>query len=454
MSYRQAEKSCHIGNSRIIAIRFLLSKENDLKKNLLLLCGYERDMRELRHLSLDEQYIIFSEPSSKEWLSYLCNAQSCKEVPERFERSLQILIDYCQHNSIDGVISTCDYPANVMRAALNNELGFAGCPIETILVLEHKYYARLLQQAFVPEAVPAFSLLLPDSVQMHKRPFPFFIKPIKSSFSNYAFVIENEEDFDQKIHKCIQPPTFIELFNFLIKRYTNLVVDARYLLAEDLLCGMQTTVEGYVYNKQVIILGVVDSIMYPGTICFQRFEYPSLLPQEVQQRMESIAQRFIEQLPFDNSLFNIEFMYNPCTNELHIIEVNPRISSQFADLFERVIGVNTYQILVDLSLGRNPQAKPVKGSFGVAASFVLRVFENYFVQAVPSQDDIKKAQELFPDLRVEIHARKGHFLSDEKQDGKSFRYCLIQLGGEDRKDLIDRFSRCVKLLPFSFSSLH
>ncbi len=37
------------------------------------------------------------------------------------------------------------------------------------------------------------------------------------------------------------------------------------------------------------IMGVVDSIMFPGTLAFSRFDYPSALPEGVQARMAEIA---------------------------------------------------------------------------------------------------------------------------------------------------------------------
>jgi len=84
--------------------------------------------------------------------------------------------------------------------------------------------------------------------------------------------------------------------------------------------------------------------MHPGTISFARFEYPSALDLGVRERMARIAARFISSIGFDNGLFNIEMFYDPNSNSIHLIEVNPRMCPQFADLMEKVNGVNTYEI--------------------------------------------------------------------------------------------------------------
>ena len=62
-----------------------------------------------------------------------------------------------------------------------------------------------------------------------------------------------------------------------------------------------------------------DSIMYPGTIAFERFEYPSSLPEPVQQRMGGIARRLMRGIGYQDGMFNIEFMYDPETEAIRII---------------------------------------------------------------------------------------------------------------------------------------
>lgn len=123
-------------------------------------------------------------------------------------------------------------------------------------------------------------------------------------------------------------------------------------------------------------LGVVDSLMFPGTQIFRRFEYPSSLPQGVVARIEDVARRALQTVGFDRGLFNIEFIYDARRDSVHIVEVNPRMASQFADLYEKVDGINTYDILVDLALGRVPAKRRRQGRYKVAVSHVMRRFED------------------------------------------------------------------------------
>ena len=51
----------------------------------------------------------------------------------------------------------------------------------------------------------------------------------------------------------------------------------------------------------------------------------------------------------------------------------------------------------------------------------------------PSKKELKEIKKLFPDARIEVHVEKGHKLSDELQDGKSYVYAIINVGARIRK---------------------
>jgi hypothetical protein len=219
----------------------------------------------------------------------------------------------------------------------------------------------------------------------------------------------------------------------------------------ELLEGHQATLDGYVVGGEVEIVGVVDSIMFPGTLAFRRFEYPSALPGPVQTRMAQAATAVIRGLGFDHGYFDVEFMYNRRTDALHIIEVNPRVSSQFADLYEKVDGFNTYVGLLELALDRRPRTARRQGRYNVAASCLLRRFQDARVIKVPSPGDVERVRQLWPDVRIEVLAREDGRLSQELQDGSSYRYGLLNIGAQDRDEILRIFEWCRAALPFVFA---
>ena len=358
-----------------------------------------------------------------------------------------------KRHKLDGILCTQDYLGNICGCLLAQELKLPGPSIISVLTCHHKYYSRIAQARYVPHATPSFGLIDPDHVDksLQKLPltFPFFIKPVKAYFSFGATTVHSKKELKNTTSSSMPEKSFLEPFNAVLSEHTPFLLSANYLLAESILKGHQCTIEGFIRNGRCYILGVIDSVMYPGTISFHHFEYPSQLPKEVQHRMAKIAQNIMGGLTFDNSFFNIEMMYNPLSNQIHIIEINPRSVAQFADFYEKVHGLNSYEIMLAIVTNSALPACKKKGAYAIAASFALRTFANGRVIHSPTKDDLAKIYQLFPDARIQLHVQKGQTLSEELQDGKSYLYAIINIGGKNRKDLMNRFEQCKKLLPYT-----
>ncbi|MBS0654903.1 MAG: ATP-grasp domain-containing protein [Verrucomicrobia bacterium] len=349
---------------------------------------------------------------------------------------------FAREHQIDAILCKEDYAGAALAAICAKELGLVAPDPTSILTCSHKYYARCAQKRSVPEACPAFSL----GVHL---PFPCFVKPIKSSFSRYAQVVNSRDD-----EITMPPASYFDFFDQLIAYATPFPHSEERKLCEGLLEGIQLTWEGYVYKGEVSTIGIVDSIMYPGTFSFQRFQYPSSLPQDIQRRIEAVATTFLTHVGLDNTVCNIELMYDPQKDLVSIIEINPRIAMQFCDLYEKVDGTNSYEIALAIATGAKPEMKKNEGAFRVAASFVLRHFEDAVVTKVPSKEEIAVVKSHFPEAIVMADYRPGQKLSSSVQDGVSFRYGVIHLGGQDEDDLFARYEECTKALTFTLEPIN
>jgi biotin carboxylase len=343
---------------------------------------------------------------------------------------------------IDGVTSSGDYPGALVAAFIAHELGLPGPDPESVLRCSHKYYARLAQREAVPEATPRFALIDPgqldeDSLALR---FPLFVKPVKSWFSQYARRVDTFE----QLRRFVRSPgvrahlaTFVRPLDQLLARYPRFAFHGGYMLAEELLTGHQVTLEGLVQGGAMHIVGIVDSVMYQGTLSFKRFDYPSSVSASVARRMTVIAERVMTYIGFDNGLFNIELFYDERTDDVHIVEINPRMCAQFADLMESVNGTNTYELLVAVAAGRRAPVLRRRARFSVATSFVLRHFTDATVAAVPDTGRIEAIRARFPVTLVSTSYRQGQHLSDieYESDGYSYRYAVLNIAGADKESL-------------------
>ena len=344
---------------------------------------------------------------------------------------------------IDGVLSSSDYPGATVAAAIATGLGLPGPRPEQVLGASHKYYSRLAQRSAVPEAVPGFGLL--DTRRLDAPPplpFPFFVKPVKGAYSVHARRIGD----DRELRAFLASPAvrefgheYLAIFNRLVAAYTDYEIDGHWFLAEELLHGDLITVEGFVCEGRVELVGIVDSTLHANG-SFARFDYPSALPEPLQARAASVAERVMETSGLERSLFNIEMMVDRATGGLWIVEVNPRVCGQFADLYQKVDGTNTYEVALALCTGETPRIRKGGGAFAAAASFPLRVFDPMVVTAAPSGRGVAAAEALFPETLVWSECTRGEELADFDldEDGGSHRYAVVNVGGADRDDLAER----------------
>lgn len=422
-------------------------------KDVLVLCATHRDRRELERLAQDLGLRLhFHEYASVE-LENLAGSLRGEHLIRSPCEEISDLVGRFSGSNLRAVLSTDDYPGSAMAAIVARRLGLPGTSPIANLRCQHKYLSRLDQQRLVPQAVPNFSLLDTRAPAIRVRDYPLFIKPVKSFFSIGASRVDTPADLPAAILDATLPEQFYWPFDELLRLHPELglaEVGSHCVLAESLLVGHQCTLEGYVRRGVAHTVGVVDSIFYPGTRAFQRFEYPSSLPEAAQTRLHRICADLMEGMAYGDGFFNVEFMVNLERDTANIIEVNPRLASQFSDLYEKVDGTNSYRMLLDIALDRPPSGKKRAGRHPMAASCALRRFEDAYVRRLPSDRSIEQLQARYPDIRIEVLANQGEWLSRSMQDGRSYRYAIVNIGGTDRADILRILDDCTAELGFEF----
>jgi biotin carboxylase len=358
---------------------------------------------------------------------------------------------------IDAVLSASDYPGATAASAIATRLGLPGSRPERVLRASHKYYSRRAQREVVPEAVPRFALVRPGGSAQVSLPFPAFVKPVKGSYSVLARRVKSPselEDFLAEPEVREFTNDYLAIFNRLVAALTPFEYDGRWLLVEELLHGRLVTLEGFVCDGDVELLGIVDSVLHPQG-SFARFDYPSSLPPEVQARMQRIARLVIRQLGLDWTLWNVEMIWDAERDSVHIVEVNPRICGQFADLYQKVDGIHGYAVALSLARGIRPKLERGAGRYRLASSHPLRVLEPARVAQAPQPADVAAAAALFPQTLVWNEVATGDRLENfsRGEDGASFRYGVVNLGADTPEERKQRFAAVCARLGYAFEPL-
>lgn len=340
------------------------------------------------------------------------------------------------------VVSNHEQFGALCAALLAEKMGWPGTPVNAVLACQHKLHARRVLEEVAPEAtVPtqrvdaAYGMDIPDGL-----PYPGYVKPVKAAFSVLARQVDNKDELHR--HTRFGPwelwviRHLVEPFEREVQKRLPQAGTAHSLMLEQPVHARQYCLDGYVFNNQMHTLGIVDSVMYPGTDAFMRFDYPSQLAPAPQSKAADVARRFLDKVGFTHGLFNMEFFHDEATDTLTVIEFNPRMASQFSDLYARVDGINLHEIALMLAHGQNPEpAARKKARAGVASSLVYRALRPQDHPPFPDHVQMTAFRREFPDaLFFEFKKKPGQVERDFKWL-RSYRYGIVHLDGKDRLDL-------------------
>jgi hypothetical protein len=354
-----------------------------------------------------------------------------------------------------GVVSHHEQFGALAAALVAQELGLPGATPESVLAAQHKLHAREVLQKVAPEANVGFASLdvaYGDDIP-HGLTYPQFVKPVKAAFSVLAREVKSREELQAHtrfgrrelwvIRRLVEP------FERVMKQLMPQAGTAHRMMLETPLPldTPQYNLDGWVFNGQAHALGVVDAVMYPGTQAFMRWEVPSQLATAVQERALEVAQKFVTAIGYKHGFFNMEFFHDLATDRLSVIEFNPRLASQFADLYRRVQGRDAHAMSLALALGRDPADLPrTAPTAGAAASQVYRSFDPQALIQMPTPAQEVAVLSRFPDALLFSYAKTPHAVQRDFKWLGSYRHGIVHLGGLNKADLRDRTEQASNLL--------
>ena len=346
---------------------------------------------------------------------------------------------------IDAVTSSDEQFGPFLAALIAQRLGLPHAPVETLVRVQHKYHAREAFERIAPGANARFGLLRRGFRSPRDVPlaFPFYVKPVKAAFSVLARRIDSFEELRRHTRFGVLEAAIIERlvrpFADVMRAHTDLAEDPFGMVCEEIARGPQVTANGYVRGGAVTMLGTVDSVMYPGTDHFRRFQYPSALTPAILERAEALAARLALGIGLSHGMFNVEMRIDPVSGAPRVIEINPRAAGQFYDLFRRVDGYSLFEALLELECGDPPSIRRREGMSRVAASFVLRDFAGAGLARQPSRAEIAQLRARHSDACLMVYPKRGPDLAREMKWLGSYRYAVFNAGAPSVEALKARF---------------
>ena len=366
--------------------------------------------------------------------------------------------------SVDAIVGYWDFPVSTMLPLFCQAFDLSSPSFEAVLKCEHKYWSRLEQRRVIPQYIPDFCAVDPfkeDYRQQITLDYPFWLKPVKAVLSHLGFMVRSDSELDvaigeirKKIH-C-----FAEPFNYLLQ-FASLpndvaAVDGYHCIAEGIISrGQQCTLEGYVFDGKLRVYGAVDSIREgEHGSSFSRYQYPSSVPQAVQDKMVAVTKRFFTSIGFDNGPFNIEYYWDKESDHIWLLEINPRISKSHCPLFRNVDGMSHHLVMLELALGKQPVFPHRQGLYRYAAKFMWRTHADALVNRVPTSQEMQAVTRRIAGTDIQLHVHEGMRLSElNYQDSYSFEIATVFVGGDTEQELLQKYRDVQQALPLDLMPL-
>src|SRR6056297_3301305 len=145
-------------------------------------------------------------------------------IADMIRRSIEQIREFQKrtNQSVDAICGYNDFPVSTMLPLICREFGTRTPSLESLLKCEHKYWSRVEQNKVIPANIPDFCAFDPfddEALAKIDLPYPFWIKPIKSTGSFLGFRIDSEEDFAAAIPQIRDQITLIsDPFNYILNQ--------------------------------------------------------------------------------------------------------------------------------------------------------------------------------------------------------------------------------------------
>lgn len=366
---------------------------------------------------------------------------------------------------VDAIIGHWDFPTTALMTIFREHCGLnVGPSLASVLIAEHKYWARLRERTTIPEHAPAFEAVNPfadDAAERIGLDYPYWLKPVIAFSSQLAFKICNREDLDEAL---AQQRASIGRFGEPFKAFLDMVelpgdipraVDGYHAIAEAAISGELCTAEGYIRRGRPTVYGIVDSYREgKHGSSFSRYQLPSRVPAWVRERIVEYSDRVVPRLGLDDTPFNIEYFWDMDSDRIWLLEVNPRISRSHSPLFADITGASHHEVALDVALDTEPDFPRSGGCCAVAGKFMLRRHHDGRVTRAPSEQDLHELEASYPGTRIEVVVEEGQRLSELRgQDAYSYEVAVVFMGADDTQALLKQYEDLKAQLSLEFEDV-
>ena len=283
-----------------------------------------------------------------------------------------------QYEAIDGVIAYASDPAAPTAAYVAEKLGLPGNPYECVEILCNKDLFRsfLLNSGLNAPQSCSYSCIKEIVTDAHRFSFPIIVKPVDSSGSKGATVINGFSELEEAAEFAF---TFSRCHRIIIEEFIER--KSPYLIGGDI----------FVYNGKVILWGLMnchrDSCVNPLVPVGK--SYPPMLEAADLEHVKEDLQTMVDKLHFKTGAMNIEIIIDKNGRVLPI-DAGPRNGgNMIPDLLGLIFNTDVVEMTIRAAMGM-PIMMPGSASSAFYATYNLHTAQTGYFEGVNYSNRIRK----------------------------------------------------------------
>ena len=250
------------------------------------------------------------------------------------------VLEVARNEQVDGVLAYASDPAAPTAAYIAEKLGLSGAPYHSVETLCNKDQFRkfLIENGFSTPKAKGYASAEDALKEKENFEFPIIIKPVDSSGSKGATVLQTEDglknalDFAFSFSRCHR----IIVEHFIEKKHP-------YLIGGDV----------FIENGKIVLWGLLnchrDNCVNPLVPVGK--SYPLQLEHEAIQNVKETLSSMVEKLRISNGSMNVELVVDK-SNRVWPIDVGPRSGgNMIPDLLGDMFGVDIAEMSVKAAMG-------------------------------------------------------------------------------------------------------
>lgn len=280
---------------------------------------------------------------------------------------------------IDGIVAYASDPAAPTAAYVAEKMGLPGNPLKSVEILTQKDLFRefLLANGFNSPRAQGFSSYEEVLKEISNFKLPVMVKPVDSSGSKGVVKVTDLNQLKEAVDEA-----------FAYSRGKRIVVE-EFIQKK----GYQVSGDGFSVNGKLVFTSYGNEL-YSGKgtreyVALGEF-WPSLLSEEMKQKVDAELQRLITVLDMQTGAYNIEVIIDE-NDDVYILELGPRNGGSYIpQLIQYATGVDMVEYTLKGAMGEDCSALKMAPTVGAWSNYMILSTESGIFKEIWFDKDFEK----------------------------------------------------------------